>query len=302
MIPLRSESILHTEDISDIDKQRIDVVMCTYNSNKPYFRLVLKSVKHEAPINNFIVIDKHSHDGTLSVVREIFPDATMIRCSCNLAYARYLGIKQVETSWFMFLNDDAILLPGWFHAIKRLLVLPNVGAIEGSHVYILQNSRPLQRKSVLKLKYPINHVNASMVVHRGLFALTRGMLISTLLRKDIVADWKPHPNQGSLEDYSITQHIIGRGYLWAVAQNAITLHVGWVMPKSNYEGIIAELKKGMWDGSNTHFVEIPKDMLALHLVARCIASLLKGQITRLAYPIGYIIGYLSGIRYCELKR
>jgi hypothetical protein len=43
----------------------IDVVMLTKNSNKPYFRRVLKAIKREIPVHHFIVADGYSTDGTV---------------------------------------------------------------------------------------------------------------------------------------------------------------------------------------------------------------------------------------------
>jgi glycosyltransferase involved in cell wall biosynthesis len=53
-------------------ESEIDVVMPTWNSNKPYFEQVIKLIKEHVPVPRFIVVDRFSRDGTLSVI-EIFP-------------------------------------------------------------------------------------------------------------------------------------------------------------------------------------------------------------------------------------
>lgn len=53
--------------------ERIDVVMCTYNSNTPYFGAVLRRISEEVPVHCFVVVDRFSSDGTVEKVFEIFP-------------------------------------------------------------------------------------------------------------------------------------------------------------------------------------------------------------------------------------
>jgi len=47
----------------------IDVIMLTKNSNKPYFRRVLKAVKENIPVHHFIVVDGYSTDGAFEAVK-----------------------------------------------------------------------------------------------------------------------------------------------------------------------------------------------------------------------------------------
>jgi glycosyltransferase involved in cell wall biosynthesis len=91
----------------------IDVIMCTYNSRRRgLLSFVLESIKNYVPVNRLIVIDKHSNDGTVELVKQYFQNNSFIvRTNVNIAYARYMGIKLVETEWFAFIDDDAIILP-----------------------------------------------------------------------------------------------------------------------------------------------------------------------------------------------
>jgi len=111
--------------------KRIDVVMLTYNSNRSFFPLVLKSIKEYIPLNNLIVIDKFSNDGTVEVIRSYFPDARIIRTHLPLGPARALGIRLVESEFFAFVDSDAIVLPTWKRKLD-FIKLSSVGAVEGS--------------------------------------------------------------------------------------------------------------------------------------------------------------------------
>jgi len=76
----------------------IDVVMLTKNSNKPWFKRVLKAIKEEVPVHHFIVVDGYSTDGTIEVVKEFFDDKLiLLRTRKPLGCARYLGMKPVDT-------------------------------------------------------------------------------------------------------------------------------------------------------------------------------------------------------------
>ena len=78
--------------------QPIDVIMLTKNSNKPWFRRVLAAIKREVPVHHFIVVDGHSTDGTLNVVKEFFADKMIvIKSRAPLGCARYLGMMSVDT-------------------------------------------------------------------------------------------------------------------------------------------------------------------------------------------------------------
>jgi glycosyltransferase involved in cell wall biosynthesis len=64
--------------VMQLYNEAIDVVMLTKNSNKPWFRRVLATIKREIPVHHFIVVDGHSTDGTIDVVREYFGDRVKV--------------------------------------------------------------------------------------------------------------------------------------------------------------------------------------------------------------------------------
>jgi glycosyltransferase involved in cell wall biosynthesis len=51
---------------------KVDVAMCTWNSNKPWFKSCLAAIKREIPFCHFIVVDRFSVDGTVEVVKRFF--------------------------------------------------------------------------------------------------------------------------------------------------------------------------------------------------------------------------------------
>jgi glycosyltransferase involved in cell wall biosynthesis len=93
--------------IMNENMKSIDVIMCTYNSRRRgLLSVVLESIKNYVPVNRLIVIDKHSNDGTVELVKQYFQNNSFIvRTNVNIAYARYMGIKLVETEWFAFIDE-----------------------------------------------------------------------------------------------------------------------------------------------------------------------------------------------------
>ncbi len=297
---------------------KIDVVMPTYNSNKWYFKYVLRRLKEEIRVNKLIVIDKFSSDGTISVIREYFPDALIIQTRANLAYARYIGIKLVETEWFLFNDDDAIIIPGAVRRAKKLMQIGKIGAIElGTFGLKASNSIhlttiPNDEKPILFIKKSIHDVTIDDAMFKGLMYLTRGFTFSTFVRKDIVIDWKPHPNLGAFEDYSLTQHIINKGYLWVLIDEPLVFHVGWYA-KDYLTGTYNQIRKALWHSSSLRYVDIPHKMILTHSLARIISSLKNMVINTLRKrgtlePILDLTWHLAFIismpisNYAEIKR
>ena len=97
-----------------MDPEPIDVIMCTWNSNKLHFRKCLLSVKREVPVHHFIVMDRYSSDGTIGAVRSVFSDAKVFQTTANLAMAQRIGVKHVDTRYLAFIDDDIELSEGWF--------------------------------------------------------------------------------------------------------------------------------------------------------------------------------------------
>ena len=103
----------------------IDVIMPTWNSNKPYFKRVLVAIKKYVPLHHLIIIDRFSGDGTLEIARNIFheDELVVIRSSARLAHARWIGIKHVDTPFFAFIDDDVEVMANWFKECYRVISL-----------------------------------------------------------------------------------------------------------------------------------------------------------------------------------
>jgi GT2 family glycosyltransferase len=90
------------------------VVVVTYNA-LPWVEQCLESIRGE----EIVVVDNGSSDGTVDVVRELVPDATVIeQGNLGLAAGWNAGMAAATGRWFLLLNADAWLTEG---SLRRLV-------------------------------------------------------------------------------------------------------------------------------------------------------------------------------------
>ncbi len=123
--------------------------------------------------------------------------------SYPLSEARMKGIQKVETEWLLFLDDDVQLCPNWFSEASKFL-LPKVGAVSGRELIYGMGKKVEVELNRRRLREP-NHY-----LKKG----NRGTTVNTLLRTDVVRDWRPSLSVSAMEDYLLTQHVLAKGYGW----------------------------------------------------------------------------------------
>jgi glycosyltransferase involved in cell wall biosynthesis len=179
-----------------VSTAKIDVIMITKNSLYPCLKESLSSIVRNIPLNHLIVVDSFSTDGTLELLNEYAEkgvEIKIIQRRCGRGKAREIGIREVETEWFAFVDSDVILAENWYQEIAKN-IKSQVGAIEGN-------------------------VNKQKMSPSGR-AYTNCTLIKTNLVKDI---WIPEEMQ-VLEDQYIRKHIEKSGYVWLKVGNPCSIH------------------------------------------------------------------------------
>ncbi len=145
MFPIFWYGVLELNDIKREKRHLIDVVLLTKDSlsrNDPgVFEESLESVKKEIPINRIIIVDAFSEDGTIEMVRQKFQNVEVIQDQALRGKAREIGIKAVETEFFMFVDDDVILSPNWFDKALTYFDDEGVGAVWGVDHFLTEGSR-----------------------------------------------------------------------------------------------------------------------------------------------------------------
>lgn len=108
----------------------ISVVIVSWNT-RDLLRDCLASVLREG-VEEIVVIDNGSHDGSPDMVRQEFPQVMLLEPGENLGFARAneLALPVCTCRYLMLLNPDTIVLPGAFHKLVRYLEdHPQVGVV-----------------------------------------------------------------------------------------------------------------------------------------------------------------------------
>jgi len=203
---------------------KVDVVMCTWNSNKPYFLKCLNSIRREIPIHHFILIDRFSNDGTVETVKEIFSNAIVRETYANLGMSRKLGIELVDTEFFVFVDSDIELCKGWFREIKKHID-SKTGAVHGQAVPVLKYLAKWfewkWKKWIPMRRENIDKVQIATAKEPDTF---RGYTHNTLVRKSAVNNWIPPAFLCAYEDHMLLRHIVKNGYVWKLVTDLTVKH------------------------------------------------------------------------------
>ena len=175
---------------------KIDAVMITKNSFHPCLKESLSSIIRNVPLNHLIVVDSFSTDSTLKLLDEYKEKGVKVKIvqqRCNRGKAREIGIREVDTEWFAFVDSDVILAENWFLDITKN-IKPRVGAIEGN-------------------------VNKQKISPSG-----RAYTNCTLIKTSLVKDVKIPEEMRVLEDQYIRKHIEKKGYRWLKVSEPCSIH------------------------------------------------------------------------------
>lgn len=188
----------------------VDVILLTKNS-AARLKECLESIYRNVPINHLIVVDGCSTDRTVEIVLEFqkqYGNVLVMQDRGNRASARQIGIQQVSTEWFMFVDSDVILCANWFEKAEKYLG-KDVGGIWGIEVWSTIRSPAMLRMFLW--------------VTRKIFDL-RGGTHDTLVRTDLVRDIKIPRNLHVFEDAYIRDWIVRKGYKIIACYNPFCIH------------------------------------------------------------------------------
>ena len=94
----------------------ISVVIPTYNRSHTISRALQSVTAQTAPVDEIIVVDDGSNDGTCDLIARQFPQVQVIRQSnLGVSAARNRGITAAQSEWIALLDSDDSWLP---HKIK----------------------------------------------------------------------------------------------------------------------------------------------------------------------------------------
>lgn len=103
----------------------VSVIIVSWNA-KDYLRDCLYSIRQTSLscVLEVIVVDNASVDGSPEMVKNDFPEVTLIRAGENLGFARAnnLAMKQAKGSFLALVNSDVIVHPGCLETLMEYMV------------------------------------------------------------------------------------------------------------------------------------------------------------------------------------
>lgn len=205
---------------------KIDVIVLTKNSER-LLEECLNSIFDNVPVNRLIVVDNYSTDKTLQIIKN-YCNVVLLQDRGTRGKARQLGIENVETEWFMFVDSDVILCQEWFRKAFRF-IQDNVGAIFG--IDMIGNIKNGFLKKLLQ------------IMSSRAFEI-RGGCHDILIRHDAVKNIKIPEQLHTLEDAYIKEEI-SKNYEIIITYSPYCRHyktVSNLVTKENVRSTILEFR------------------------------------------------------------
>lgn len=102
----------------------LSICMVTYKARE-YLRACLHSLAENEPFCSYevIIVDNHSQDGVLDMLRDEFPDVICEEMPGNLGYTRPMNValQKARGRYLAQLNADTLALPGSFDELIRFM-------------------------------------------------------------------------------------------------------------------------------------------------------------------------------------
>jgi glycosyltransferase involved in cell wall biosynthesis len=266
--------------------------MPTYNSVR-YLDSALRSVEKAVPGNRLIIVDHHSSDGTLDVLKK--HGARVYSDDKSLGHARQLLLEKSTSPIALMYDSDVVLdEDGWYERAVRLL---------GSRS---KDGRPIGAVALLpSINPPVELEKFKRFWWRLLPSLERNFFVthSTLFLRESVQGIRIPERLGAAEDIYIWLYILKRGY------------VSRTMTVAGVHYFTLSEKKGRWMGANLRILQSLVGKEAIQFVLRnvllypfltFVAAVFTWDSGMLRYNIrrwfGYVVGYLFPARYWQIDR
>jgi len=266
----------------------IDVVVCTYNSEK-FLSSCLRSIVNNIPVNNLWIIDKFSTDNTKKIALKY--DAKVVESDCSLAEARALGFRLVETPLFVNVDSDVVLCDGWFDKVMKYWKGDNIGALFG----ITIDQHPLQ-KAYTEAMFKIRPATS----YTSVFRLPNVIFLTEAVKDIQFSSWLKVGSVAN-EDYEIKKWMLKKGYK-IVAAPVFSKH---------YSNPPIIDNKTFWFGASMRLTKIWsfKDLIfrtLFSLPQAIVTSFISNNARLVPYWVKYrlqiLYGYLHYDRYFDFKR
>ncbi len=114
-------------------QMKIAVVILNWNGISYLKRFLPGVVKSCEGIATVVIADNASTDGSLAYLSQNFPSVTVIQNDENYGFAKgyNLALQQIEAEYYILLNNDIEVTPGWIEPVVDLMDHdPSIGACQ----------------------------------------------------------------------------------------------------------------------------------------------------------------------------
>lgn len=183
----------------------VDVIIPTWNSARTLGQ-TLESVETEIHPSRTIIIDRDSEDGTIEIARS--HGCVVLRDLVSLGSARMKGIRESNTEWIVFIDDDIRVASNFLVRMERFID-DDTGAICSPCISVVEPHRSVfladfEHKFDKKDSFTLNPMD-------------RGHTNATLVRRNLILDLDIS-DMNAWEDWAITQRVIESGKKWLVVK------------------------------------------------------------------------------------
>jgi hypothetical protein len=104
-------------------QMRVAVVILNWNGRKFLEKFLPSLIANSSDIAEIIVADNASRDDSVDFLNQKYPDVRIIRLEKNHGFAKgyILALRQVEADYYILLNSDIEVTPGWIKPVIDLM-------------------------------------------------------------------------------------------------------------------------------------------------------------------------------------
>ena len=102
---------------------KVAIVILNWNGRMYLERFLPSVIASTYPVLQVVIVDNASTDDSIEYLQKNFPSIHIIRLSQNFGYARGYneGLKQVDADYYILLNSDVEVRPGWIEPVINLM-------------------------------------------------------------------------------------------------------------------------------------------------------------------------------------
>lgn len=225
--------------------KKFSFILCSYNGAKRITRSIesiLKLDNYDKLIDKLIFVDNNSTDTTGNIMKEFCYKKHNIEYvnenKQGLSYARLAGLRRVNSSWIVMIDDDNILEHGWLVLADEYITHnPGIGAFNGGIIPLIEEPLTPSERKTLEIVYP-SLACTSLSVEDLRYkpfpyndVVGAGLVILTAPLQELADNgWlKNKGRTGTLlssgEDTEMSQFILKKGYKIGYNPNMILWHL-----------------------------------------------------------------------------